>query len=59
MILVVLPVLALIALQVTGVVWFTLPGAPALAAGPAGADYLVLRAAVRLFQHETIVPAWR
>lgn len=58
-ILIILPVLGLVALQITGVVWFTLPGTLLLAAVLALADYLVLRVAVRLFQREAIVLSWR
>jgi ABC-2 type transport system permease protein len=57
--LIILPVLALIAAQVTGRVWFTPLLTLALAIGIGLLDALVLRVAVRLFQRETIVVKWR
>jgi ABC-2 type transport system permease protein len=56
---IVLPVLALIGIEVTGIVWFTpsLILAVALAAGIA--DFIALRAAVRLFRRESIIVRWR
>ena len=56
---IIFPVFGLIALQVTGVLWFGLVGTLALAVGLAVADYLVLRAAVGLFRREAIVLKWR
>ena len=56
---VILPLFGLIAIQVTGMVWFTTPGALALALGLIAADFVVLRIAVRLFQRESIVLKWR
>ncbi len=58
-VLIILPVFGLVALQVTGVVWFDLVGTLALGAVLALADYLVLRVAVRLFQRQAIVLNWR
>lgn len=57
--LVVVPVLALIAIQVTGIVWFTALSALALALGLFIADLIVLRVAVKLFQRESIIVTWR
>jgi ABC-2 type transport system permease protein len=56
---IVLPVLALIGIEVTGILWFTpsLILVVALAAGIA--DFISLRAAVRLFRRESIVVQWR
>ncbi len=56
---IVLPVLALIGIEVTGVLWFTplLILVVALVAGIA--DFISLRAAVRLFRRESIVVQWR
>ena len=56
---VVLPVLALIATQVTGIIWFTALSALLLAIGIVVADVIVLRIAVRLFQRESIIVGWR
>jgi len=55
---IVLPVLALIGLQVTGFVWFTPLMSLALALGIAVLDILVLRIATGLFQRESIVVKW-
>lgn len=55
---IVLPVLALIGLQVTGFVWFTPLMSLALALGIAVLDILVLRIAMGLFQRESIVIKW-
>jgi ABC-2 type transport system permease protein len=57
-ILVILPVFALIAIQVTGVVWFTPLLTLVLALALFVIDYLVLRIAVSLFQRESIVIKW-
>ena len=57
--LIVLPVLGLIALQLTGVVALGLWGTLAVAGIVALVDCLVLRAAVRLFRREAIVLSWR
>jgi ABC-type Na+ efflux pump permease subunit len=57
-VLVVLPVFALIAVQVTGVVWFGPLGALAVALGIAAVDVLLLRVAIRLFRRESIVVNW-
>ena len=56
---IILPVLALIGIEVTGILWFTplLILAVALAAGIA--DFVALRAAVRLFRRESIIVQWR
>ncbi|MDD5287937.1 MAG: ABC transporter permease subunit [Dehalococcoidales bacterium] len=58
-VLVVVPVLALIAIQVTGIIWFTTLSALALALGISIVDLIVLRIAVQLFQRESIVVRWR
>jgi ABC-2 type transport system permease protein len=57
--LVIFPVFALIAVQVTGIVWFTPVLTLALAIGLFIVDYIVLRIAVSLFQRESIVVKWR
>lgn len=57
-VLVVLPVFALIAVQLTGVVWFGPLGAVGLALGIAAVDVLLLRVAIRLFGRESIVVNW-
>lgn len=56
---IILPVLALIVLQVTGIILFTPLLTLALALVLGAVDILALRAAVRLFQRETIVVSWR
>jgi ABC-2 type transport system permease protein len=56
---VILPVLALIAVQVTGLIWFTAWLTLLLSLGVLVVDYLVLRIAVALFQRESIVIKWR
>jgi hypothetical protein len=56
---IVLPVLLLIAVQITGLVWFTWLLTLALAAAIGLVDFLVLRIAVGLFQREAIVVMWR
>jgi ABC-2 type transport system permease protein len=58
-ILVILPLLALIALQITGIIWFTTLTALLLALGLIFADYVVLRIATSLFQRESIVVRWQ
>ena len=55
---IILPVLALVAVQVTGLVWFTPILTLALALGIGIVDIIVLRVAVRLFQRESIVVKW-
>ncbi len=55
---IVLPVLALIGIQVSGVVWFTPLLTLALALAIAIADIFVLRIATSLFQRESIVVNW-
>jgi ABC-2 type transport system permease protein len=55
---VIFPVLALIGIQVTGVVWFNPVLTLALSIGLFIVDYLILRIAVRLFQRESIVIKW-
>jgi ABC-2 type transport system permease protein len=57
--LVVVPVLALIAIQVTGIIWFSTISALTLAFGLALVDLIVLRIVVQLFQRESIVVRWR
>jgi ABC-2 type transport system permease protein len=56
---IVLPVLLLVGIQVTGLVWFTPLLALMLALGLGLVDLLVLRVAVGLFQRESIVVKWR
>ena len=56
---IIFPVLALIGVQVTGLVWFTPLLTLTLALGIAIVDILVLRVAVRLFQRESITVQWR
>jgi ABC-2 type transport system permease protein len=58
-VLIVLPVFALIALQVTGIVWFTPVLMLALAVVIGVIDYFMLRVAVRLFRRESILVQWR
>jgi ABC-2 type transport system permease protein len=58
-VIVVLPVLALIGVQVTGIAWFTPLLTLALAVGIAAADAITLFLAVRLFQRETVLTRWR
>ena len=58
-VLVILPVFALIAVQVTGLVWFTPLLTLILSLGLLVIDFLVLRVAVRLFQRESIVVKWQ
>ena len=58
-IVIIFPVLALIGLQVTGLVWFTVLGTLALVLGIAVLDVIVLKVAVGLFQRESIVVRWR
>ncbi len=55
---IILPVLGLIALQVTGIVWFTPLLTLVLGLSICLLDVLVLRIAVRLFQRESIVVKW-
>ena len=57
--LVIIPLLALIVIQITGVVWFTTVSALILAFGIILVDLIILRIAVRLFQRESIVVRWR
>jgi ABC-2 type transport system permease protein len=56
---IILPVLALIALQITGVIWFTPLLTLVLAIVIWIIDALVLRIAVGLFQREAIIVKWR
>lgn len=56
---VVFPVLALIGIQITGIVWFTPVLILVLAMVIIIADLITLRAAVRLFRRESIVVQWR
>jgi ABC-2 type transport system permease protein len=58
-VIVILPVLAVVILQITGIIWFNTLSAILLAAGLILVDWLVLRAAVGLFQRESIVVKWR
>jgi ABC-type multidrug transport system permease subunit len=56
---IVLPVLALIGIQITGLVWFTTGTSLILALVIGAIDVLMLRAAIRLFSRESIVVSWR
>jgi len=56
---VIFPVFALIGIQVTGIIWFTPLLTLVLAIAIFIVDYLVLRAAVGLFQRESIIIKWR
>ncbi len=55
---IILPVLVLIGIQVTGVVWFTPLLTIVLALGLCMVDVFILRIAVGLFQRESIVVKW-
>lgn len=57
-IVIVLPVLALVGIQVGGVVWLTAVPTAVLALAIGVVDLLVLRLAIRLFQRESIVVKW-
>jgi ABC-2 type transport system permease protein len=57
--LIILPVFALIGIQITGIVWFTPSLILVLALVVGIADFITLRAAVRLFGRESIVVQWR
>jgi ABC-2 type transport system permease protein len=56
---IILPVFILIALQVTGLVWFNISLSLLLFVIIAVIDYLVLRLSVKLFQRENIVIKWQ
>jgi len=56
---VVLPIFALIVVQVTGVIWFTALSTAVLAFVLGVVNALLLRVAVRLFARESIVIRWR
>lgn len=56
---IILPALALIAMQITGLLWFTPLLTFILALGIVLIDILILRVAVRLFQREAIIVKWR
>ena len=56
---IIFPLFALIALQVTGLVWFTTLTTVLLGLGLIVIDFVVLILAVRLFQRESIVVSWR
>jgi ABC-2 type transport system permease protein len=56
---IILPVLALIGIQITGILWLTPSLILVLALAIGIADFITLRAAVRLFQRESIVVQWR
>jgi len=58
-VIVVLPIFALIAIQVTGLVWFTPLFTVFVALGLVAADGLLLVMAGRLFGRESIVTRWR
>jgi len=57
--LIILPVFALIGIQITGIVWFTPLLILVLALAVIIADFISLRAAVRLFRRESIIVQWR
>jgi len=56
---IILPVFALIGIQITGIVWFTPLLILVLALAVIIADFISLRAAVRLFRRESIIVQWR
>lgn len=56
---IILPVFALIAVQVTGVIWFTPLNTVILGLVIAIIDVIVLRIAVRLFKRESILVNWK
>jgi ABC-2 type transport system permease protein len=56
---IILPVLALIGIQVTGIVWLTMGTSLILALVIGAIDFLILKVAVRLFNRESIVVSWR
>jgi len=58
-VLIVLPVLALIGIQISGVVWFTTILTLVLALALVVIDFFVLKVAVRLFSRESIIISWR
>ncbi|MFO7995613.1 MAG: ABC transporter permease subunit [Dehalococcoidia bacterium] len=58
-VIIVLPILALIGIQVTGIVWFTPLLTLVLALAILAVDYIALRAAVHLFRRESIAIQWR
>jgi ABC-2 type transport system permease protein len=57
--LIIFPVLALIGIQITGIVWFTPSLILVLALVIVIVTFITLRAAVRLFRRESIVVQWR
>jgi ABC-2 type transport system permease protein len=57
--LIILPIFLLIALQVTGIIWFTAINTLLFGLVLIAIDYLVLRFAVRLFNRESIVVNWQ
>jgi ABC-2 type transport system permease protein len=56
---IIFPVLALIGVQITGIIWFTPSLILVLALAIGVADFVALRAAVHLFRRESIVVQWR
>jgi hypothetical protein len=56
---IILPVLAIIAVQITGVIWFTSLLTLTLAIAISLIDVIGIRIAVRLFDREAIVIKWR
>ncbi|MCX6000243.1 MAG: hypothetical protein NTU41_11850, partial [Chloroflexi bacterium] len=56
---IVLPILALIAVQITGVIWFTPLYTLILGLAIGLVDVIVLRVAVKLFRRESIIVNWR
>ncbi|MDD4923830.1 MAG: ABC transporter permease subunit [Dehalococcoidales bacterium] len=57
--LIVLPVLMLIGIQISGLVWFTTILTLVLAIAIVVIDFFVLKVAVRLFSRESIIISWR
>jgi ABC-2 type transport system permease protein len=55
---IILPVFILIAVQVTGVVWFTPLLTLVLSIGILIIDYIILRIAIGLFQRESVIVQW-
>jgi ABC-2 type transport system permease protein len=56
---IVFPILALIGIQVTGIIWFTTLRTLLLSLVIVAVDIIALRAAVHLFQRESIAIQWR
>jgi ABC-2 type transport system permease protein len=58
-VIIILPVFILIAVQLSGLIWFTPLLTLIIALALIGIDYLVLKFAVKLFQRESILTAWQ